>query len=326
MTDYVHVAVAVIHHPGDRDKRPSGNSTRVLLAKRGEHQHQGGRWEFPGGKVENGEGVLAALDRELQEELGIALKSAPKPLICITHDYGDKHVILDVWDVFDYQGVPEGKEGQPLEWVPINCLHEREFPAANVPIVKACQLPNEIAITPEFRSLSLASEHLELLRGKGCPLIIFRQTQLELKEYCEWARHLMTVLDGFDAHLILHGEPEALEHLQPFGIHMSSAIGSKLQSTIQERPYLTSMSCHCESELALADALGADFVLLSPVKTTRSHPEAQVLGWERFKALASVAKMPVYALGGMCRRDVETARDCGAQGVAGISGWIPFGQ
>ena len=91
-------------------------SQEVLLAKRPLDRHQGGLWEFPGGKVERGEDVRAALMRELNEELGIIIQDA-RPLIKIRHAYPDKAVLLDVWRVTAFAGEPHGREGQPIEWV-----------------------------------------------------------------------------------------------------------------------------------------------------------------------------------------------------------------
>ncbi|MCB1919013.1 MAG: NUDIX domain-containing protein, partial [Candidatus Competibacteraceae bacterium] len=68
----------------------------VLITRRPEHVHQGGLWEFPGGKVEEGEPVAAALSRELHEELGVTVESA-EPWLHVRHDYSDKRVFLDVW-------------------------------------------------------------------------------------------------------------------------------------------------------------------------------------------------------------------------------------
>ena len=132
----VHVAVGVIFR-----------GEKILLAKRAEHQHQGGLWEFPGGKVEQGEHITDALKRELNEELGI-LPSSMHPLIQIRHDYGDKVVLLDVWTVTAFSGEPKGQEGQPLVWTSIEQLKNYSFPAANEPIVSAITLPHAIAITP----------------------------------------------------------------------------------------------------------------------------------------------------------------------------------
>ncbi len=75
-----------------------------------------------------------ALTRELQEEIGITVEKA-EPLLKISHDYTDKQVLLDFWTVSAFSGEPEGREGQSLEWCNLEHLREREFPAANVPVV-----------------------------------------------------------------------------------------------------------------------------------------------------------------------------------------------
>ena len=124
----VHVAVGVIL---DTDRN-------ILLARRAEGAHQGGLWEFPGGKVEPGESLQAALARELREELGIE-PGRTTPLLEIRHDYGDKAVLLDVHVVWDFAGAPRGLEQQPLAWVAAAELGNYEFPAANVPIVRALE-------------------------------------------------------------------------------------------------------------------------------------------------------------------------------------------
>ena len=124
----VHVAVGVIL---DADNR-------ILIARRNSDAHQGGLWEFPGGKVEALETLQVAMARELREELGIDI-GALSPLLEVRHDYGDKQVLLDVHVVRDFTGEAEGREGQPLRWVTVAELHQFEFPAANVPIVEAVQ-------------------------------------------------------------------------------------------------------------------------------------------------------------------------------------------
>ncbi len=122
----VHVAVGVIL---DAEQN-------VLLTRRAEDTHQGGLWEFPGGKLESGEPVLAALERELQEELGI-IPVTTRPLIEIRHDYGDKQVLLDVHLVTTFDGEPQALEGQPMQWVAGAALADYQFPAANLAIVEA---------------------------------------------------------------------------------------------------------------------------------------------------------------------------------------------
>lgn len=107
----------------------------IFLAKRSAEQHQGDRWEFPGGKVETGEDLLAALDRELWEEIGIRVLDC-SPFMELCHDYPDKSVLLDIWRVTRFEGEPYGKEGQECRWVPLAHLHDYYFPDANAPIVQ----------------------------------------------------------------------------------------------------------------------------------------------------------------------------------------------
>jgi len=115
----------------------------VLLALRPLHKHQGGLWEFPGGKIEAGESIEAALARELLEELDIVVL-ASEPFLVTEHDYGDKQVCLEVRLVRRHAGKARGREGQELAWVPIRGLSERRFPAANDPIVKALLSASDI--------------------------------------------------------------------------------------------------------------------------------------------------------------------------------------
>ncbi len=108
----------------------------VLLALRKPEQHQGDRWEFPGGKMEAGESQTDALRRELLEEVAIGVvQSSHRETL--EHHYGDKHVRLHFWDVTHFTGAPRGCEGQRLEWVAVPDLASRVFPDANQPIVDA---------------------------------------------------------------------------------------------------------------------------------------------------------------------------------------------
>ena len=120
----VAVGVVIDHHE------------RVFISKRSENQHQGNKWEFPGGKVEKGETALEALTRELKEELDIHVQTA-EFLMNITHTYPDsKTVSLDVFTVKQWQGTPKGNEGQPTLWVTKQALLKYDFPVANKAIIR----------------------------------------------------------------------------------------------------------------------------------------------------------------------------------------------
>lgn len=123
----VEVAVGVIQ---------KGN--KIYISKRADELHQGGKWEFPGGKREQGETISQALTRELKEEIGIQVISQ-KALLVIEHDYGDKKVRLDVRLVDGFDGEARQQEGQQAKWVAIDELDQYEFPKANVEIITFLQ-------------------------------------------------------------------------------------------------------------------------------------------------------------------------------------------
>jgi 8-oxo-dGTP diphosphatase len=125
---HIHVAVGVV-------KNADG---QILLSKRGDHLHQGGLWEFPGGKVEANETVFTALVREFQEEVNLTIHEA-QPLLKIHHDYGDKQVLLDVWLSTVFSGVASSNHNQQVEWVLPAELKNYDFPEANKAIINKLQ-------------------------------------------------------------------------------------------------------------------------------------------------------------------------------------------
>ncbi|NVJ60797.1 MAG: 8-oxo-dGTP diphosphatase MutT [Gammaproteobacteria bacterium] len=109
---------------------------KVLLAQRPMHKHQGGKWEFPGGKVENGETPEEALIRECKEEIGIVAIS-PTLFDSILFDYPEKQVSLQFYLVKKFDGQPKGIEGQKVDWFNIEALGSLSFPEANLKVVES---------------------------------------------------------------------------------------------------------------------------------------------------------------------------------------------
>jgi 8-oxo-dGTP diphosphatase len=304
---FIHVAAAVIVN----------RAGEVLLALRPKEKHQGGLWEFPGGKVEPGEEVLAALQRELQEELGIAVSQA-RPLIRVQHRYPDKAVLLDVWRVEGFEGAPHGCEGQPIEWVAPEALPLRPFPAANLPIVTAARLPECYLITPEPQDQSEFLQRLALALQGGIRLVQLRAKSLDESAYKALARQAVALCHHHGALLLLNGAPEWVAEVGADGIQLSSSLLSTLQARPLGADKWVAASCHNALELQHALAIGVDFALLSPVKPTQSHPGMAALGWSQMQALIDPLPIPVYALGGMARSDLKDAFNYGAQGIAAI--------
>jgi 8-oxo-dGTP diphosphatase len=313
--DRVHVVVAALVHGG-----------RVFIAKRPAHKHQGGLWEFPGGKVEPGESPALALERELNEEIGICVKSL-RPLIRIKHDYEDRKVLLDVWHITNWEGEAHGAEGQKVAWTPMQALRSDKFPVANRAIITALLLPTTYFITPEPMSADepgLRSLHVAL--KNGARLVQLRAKQLQPAELRRLAIQYTALCKSYGAKLLVNTESELAESIGADGVHLSARQLKNLTERPLSRTYLVGASCHDENDLVQAAALNVDFAVLSPVKCTNSHKTAEVLGWDRFGELVNAANMPVYALGGLGENDLPAAWATGAQGVAGISNFweLPF--
>lgn len=295
----------------------------VLIARRPLHVHQGGRWEFPGGKVESGEDVLAALGRELHEELGIDVLQA-RPLIRIPHRYPERQVLLDVWRIDDFAGHAHGREGQEVRWVTLGELSDYEFPPPNRPIIAALRLPDRYLITPEPGAPDTWPDFLTRLEQslqRGVRMVQLRAKQLTSTELQQLAPQVRELCRRHGARVLLNAAPELAQVLGMDGVQLSS----RALMQMEQRPSLLAemligASCHTAEDLAHAGAMGADFALLSPVQATPSHPEAAPLGWEKFGRLTDACRIPVYALGGMAADDVPRAWRHGGQGIAAISG------
>ena len=306
--DVQHVVAAVIVN----------GAGRVLLAKRSLDRHQGGLWEFPGGKVEQGEASRAALVRELYEELGIVVQNA-RPLIKVRHAYPDKSVLLDVWRVSAFTGQLHGREGQPIDWVSPQDLPYRDFPAANRAIVAAARLPSTYLVTPEPDDTAAFLDRLETLLGWGVSLVQLRAKTMEPGAYCRVAKRIVPLCAAAGARLLLNVPPALAVELGASGVHLTSA---RLMA-LKERPLSTekwvAASCHTAEELDHACRIGVDFVVVAPVMATVTHPEARPIGWRNLLRLTERATMPVYALGGVTLRDMAAAWEHGCQGIASIS-------
>lgn len=346
MKKLVHVAVGVIFD-GAPEEISAGQS-RILIAKRADHQHQGGLWEFPGGKVEAGESVQAALLRELEEELGLQSSfDDMRPLISIPFHYPDKSVLLDVWAVYnatDFLKADDvelldsklsdsglvGKEGQPLVWVEQSELANYAFPAANKAIIDALLLPKQIAISQDSSDTGkILTQVANTLKEHGNIWIQLRAPSLDRLQYTQLAMKLYGICHEAGSKLIWNCPLSWYQVAFADGLHLSNKNFSMINDASnavsidkEARPIPASqwlsMACHNLSELEVAQNI-ADYVLVAPVHETKTHPKANALTWSGFKVIAEQARIPCYALGGMERSEVEHCAQLGGQGIAGIN-------
>ena len=307
----VHVAVAVI-------KNSEG---QYFIAKRPQESHQGGLWEFPGGKVENNETVFDALKRELFEEIGITLLKAT-PLIQISHDYGDKSVYLDVFSIDEFTEEAFGKEGQEIRWINKSELSLYEFPIANIPIVNAIQLPDKYMITGKFSDENDLLCRLQESINNGIKLIQFRAKDLEEETYFKFAKKIHSVCEKENVKLQLntsvHNYKKYSANKFSHGLHLNSRELEYYFPDDFDKKILISTSTHNQDEISLSENKKVSFIVLSPVNSTLSHPDTIPIGWDKFKELTQTATMPVYALGGMKVELLDKAKNLGAQGIAAI--------
>ena len=307
----VEVAAAVI-------QRDDG---RFLLGQRPAGKVYAGYWEFPGGEAEAGEPAAAALKRELHEELGIAIERA-YPWLTRDYDYAHAAVRLRFFRVVRWSGTLHGRESQQFAWQQPGAIDVSPMLPANAPILKALTLPAVYGISnaqdvgaPEFpRRLARA------LAG-GLALLQVREKELAPDALARFAADVIAQARPHGARVLVNGDPALAQRAGADGVHLTA----RELMALSTRPALelVGASCHDARELEHAAALPADFVALGPVLATPSHPGAVTLGWKKFAALIRDYPLPVYALGGLTRADLETAWDAGAHGIAMMRGAWP---
>ncbi len=307
----VHVVAGVL-----RDTRG-----RILLARRTAGRDLAGAWEFPGGKVEAGETATAALARELDEELGIRVL-ASEPLVSVPQAYPGKRIVLDVHTVTAYTGQPRGRERQALAWSPLEKLASYPMPPADRPVVAVLTAGDRYLVSSEPTDRAAFLAKLDRALAAGVRRVQLRARELAPAELATLARDAAIRCRSHGADLLVNGEPALAAELG-IGLHLRAAQLMALDARPLDPALPVSASCHDAAELAKAEALGLDFVVLGPVRATESHPGQAPLGWDRFAALREGVSLPIYALGGMKPADVAIARRHGAQGVAGIRGLWP---
>ena len=304
----VDVAVAVILN----------EAGEVLLAQRPPGKVYEGYWEFPGGKVEPGETVRQALDREIDEELGVIVSEA-WPWITQVFTYPHATVRLHFYRVTGWQGEPSAVEHSGLVWQRPAAITVAPLLPANGPVLKALLLPKEYAISAaaalgEAVFLTRLQQRLE----GGLRLVQLREKTLAPVALAALAEKVIALVHGHGARVLINGDAALAQRLGADGVHLTAA--QLMQAAARPDLPWCAASCHNAAELRAAEKLGLDFAVLGPVLPTPSHPGAPALGWESLAELVQGCAIPVYALGGLNPDLLGRALEHGAQGIAMLSG------
>jgi 8-oxo-dGTP diphosphatase len=290
----------------------------VLLADRPQGKPYAGYWEFPGGKIEPGESVAAALARELHEELGVDIGAAA-PWVSFEFDYPHAYVRLHFCRVTHWTGTPRGREGQRLDFFPVaGDLPAPLLPAA-VPALKWLLLPATYAIS-NAGELGLAEflRRLEHALERGIRLIQLREPTFSDDAMAELLHAVLPRARAVGARVMVSSRhPRALWSVAD-GVHLTARDLLRLESRadLPKACGWVGASVHDRAELEHAARVGCDFVVVGPVLPTASHPGAKPLGWTGLADLIRKAALPVYAIGGMCPLDLGAAQQAGAHGIA----------
>ena len=301
----IKVVVGVVHN----------NSKEIFISRRKKNQFMSGYWELPGGKVENNEDLSSALKRELFEEIGIKIEKFSL-IQTIQQQYPKRIINLSVYIIKKYSGTPVGKEGQDFSWCSIEKFKEYKLLPTMCKIFKRLSLPNSYWITPDNHNSNAVFEECEQRLSEGIKIIQLRSKSQLDKAYIDKFNKLCQLNQ---AKLVLN-IPHMVFDEPCDGWHLTST--ELMITSTREFPddKLLGASAHSLIEAKHAEKISVDYISLSPINKTLSHPKTQILGWEKASEIISQCKVPIYLLGGMNKDSMDKALSIGAQGIAGIRG------
>ena len=256
--------------------------------------------------------------REIKEEINLSIEGYTG-LIKVNHVYDSHAVTLHVFQVILYTGKLKCIQVSEYNWVELSKLQDYQLPPANQAIINALLLSDIHVITPE----DFTASKIELLKIEKMILQGIDLLQIRIKEgYAEKIDEIINKIKSIDKSkrikVIINSEIDKVNQYDLFGLHLKSNELIKIEKRPLDKKIIIGASCHNEFEIEKANSLGLDYIFISPVKMTKCYKSDQLIGWEGFSSLVSLANMPAYALGGLSIRDLDKAKLSGAKGVAMI--------
>ena len=290
-------------------------SDKLLYSKRVKSPYQK-YYEFPGGKVERNETPEIALYRECFEELGIKV-SKFNSLGSLVHHYDHLKVKLYIFEILDYKGEIYTKENQELQYMDA-FNSEEKFIDSTYRILNYLSLPRYCSITSKEAD-NHSKERISKIYLNN--ILRYRSNGINQSNYYIQAEKYSKICSDNKIHLVLDVTYyDSFKYLEFKGIHYKSGQLKDLKNKKLIKPnnkLIYSASCHNISDINIANNHNFDFILLSPVLASKSN--INTLGWDSFKRLSLEANMPVFALGGMKKSDLDHCLSNNGYGVSGIT-------
>ncbi|MBT3548797.1 MAG: NUDIX domain-containing protein [Gammaproteobacteria bacterium] len=271
-------------------------------------------FEFPGGKVENNETPEECLIRECYEELDIKIKKT-KYYGHIIHLYGELSVRLHIFDIIDFNGNIKSNEKQNLKYIDYFRSSEL-FLESTSRVLNRITLKELLFITPQKYTSFL--KNVSYFKNNNS-FIRLRSFDYTYSQYILAAKSISNLCNITKTPLVIDKKySEKLKDLDYNGIHYTSEDlnNIRMHQYIRKKGLTYSASCHNLDDILIANQYNFDFILLSPVITSKYNYKTH--GWENFMRLVINANMPVFALGGIKKNDLKICKSNGGFGISGI--------
>jgi 8-oxo-dGTP diphosphatase len=301
---HVNVSVAVLIN----------DNHQVLLGQRPPQKSWEGWWEFPGGKIEKGETSSEALYREIYEEIGVKITQFKK-WVTRKYSYDGNDITLHFFKVQKWEGEVTPQENQKLVWTYLKNPNVSPILPANLFVQKSFDLPKYYAITNlSETSRKVFFNQLQNKISNGLKMIQVREKNISIDDFKIFAKEVIKICKPKNVKVIINSNVNLAYEIKADGVHLTS----KDIISIKKLPknLIVSASCHNQEEIDIAEKLNLNFLVLSAIRKTQSHPDIKPIGWDKFENIVNRVNTPIYALGGLGVKDYEVALENGAIGIA----------